>query len=74
MEEEKLKYIRGKYSSGQKEATKKYNAKAYDNITIRVPKGNKAVIQKYADELSISLNRFVISSIEYAIEKDIFKE
>ena len=58
----------------KKEATKKYNAKAYDNITIRVPKGNKAVIQKYADELSISLNRFVISSIEYAMEKDIFKE
>ena len=62
------------YTEANKKATMKYIKNNYDEIKVRVPKGNKAVIQKYADELSISLNRFVISSIEYAMEKDIFKE
>ena len=62
------------YTEANKKATMKYIKNNYDEIKIRVPKGNKAVIQKYADDLSISLNRFVISSIEYAMENDIFKE
>ena len=62
------------YTEANKKATMKYIKNNYDEIKIRVPKGNKAAIQKYADDLSISLNRFVISSIEYAMENDIFKE
>lgn len=43
-EKKEPKYIRGKYSQGQKEATAKYNAKAYDEIKVRVRKGKELLI------------------------------
>lgn len=36
------------YSEAQKKAVKKYNEKAYDEIKIRVKKGQKKIIQEYA--------------------------
>ena len=36
------------YSEAQKKAVKKYNEKAYDEIKVRVKKGNKKIIQDYA--------------------------
>ena len=37
------------YSEAQKKAVKKYNEKSYDEIKLRVKKGNKEIIQKYAE-------------------------
>jgi thymidylate synthase ThyX len=64
------RYIRGKYSEGQKEATAKYNAKAYDQIPIRVMKGRKTDIQAHAEEMCESLNGFINRAINEAIERD----
>ena len=36
------------YSEAQKKAVKKYNEKAYDEIKLRVKKGQKQIIQEYA--------------------------
>lgn len=35
------------YSEAQKKAVKKYNEKSYDEIKVRVKKGQKEIIQKY---------------------------
>jgi len=37
----------------------RYNAKAYDQLPIRVPKGKKAVIDAYAKERGVSVNGLV---------------
>jgi predicted HicB family RNase H-like nuclease len=64
------RYIRGKYSEGQKEATAKYNAKAYDQIPIRVPKGRKVEIQNHVEKQGESLNGFINRAINETIERD----
>lgn len=48
----------GKTSSTVKN---RYNAKAYDQIPIRVPKGRKADIESYAKERGESVNGLVNS-------------
>jgi len=71
MEEKKNpRYIRGKYSEGQKEATAKYNAKAYDEIKTRVKKGEKEGIAIHAEKYDGSLNKFVNRAIRETIERD----
>ena len=55
-EKKEPRYIRGKYTQAQKEATKRYLAKAYDEIKIRVPKGEKAFLQDFAARHNTSLN------------------
>ena len=56
-----------KYSESQKKAVKKYNAKAYDEIKIRVYKGNKAVISDYAASKGKSINGLVNELLEEEI-------
>lgn len=46
-------------SQAHMKATNKYNAKAYDNLRIVVPKGRKAEIEAYAKERGISVNALV---------------
>lgn len=41
----------------------KYNAKAYDQLSIRVPKGQKATIQAAADKEGESINGFVNKAV-----------
>lgn len=50
-------------SDAQKKATSKYFGKL-DEIKIRVPKGQKAVIQARAQEKGLSLNAYIVSLIE----------
>ena len=70
MEETKTpRYIRGKYSEGQKEATRKYNEKAYDRIELKVPKGKKDIIKAFAAKNGESLNGFVNKAIDEAMNK-----
>lgn len=47
------------YSESQKKATKKYNDKSYDEIKVRVKKGNKAIIQNYAETKKETVNGLI---------------
>lgn len=57
----------GKTSSKVKD---RYNAKAYDELKIRVSKGNKDIIKAHAAEQGESLNGFVNRAIEETIKRD----
>ena len=57
----------GKTSSSVKN---RYNAKAYDQLPIRVPKGKKELIQAYVKANGESLNGFVNRLINEAMEKE----
>ena len=45
-------------------AKNKYNSKAYDRISLSVPKGKKELYRKYAENEGKSLNQFIIDKIE----------
>ena len=47
------------YSDAQKEATARYNKKAYDFISVVVPKGKRKRIADYAASQGKSMNRFI---------------
>lgn len=53
-----------KYYDSQKEATARYNKKAYDRINIIVKKGQREIIKDYAARQGKSLNRFVLDAVE----------
>lgn len=55
------------YSDAQKEATARYNKKAYDRIDIIVPKGKREVIKAVARHLGMSTNRFINEAIDKAM-------
>lgn len=57
----------GKTSSKVKD---RYNTKAYDELKIRVSKGNKDIIKAHAAEQGESLNGFVNRAIEETIKRD----
>ena len=57
----------GKTSSAVKD---KYNAKAYDEIKIRVFKGEKDKIKDHADSMGESVNGFINRAIENQMERD----
>ena len=54
----------GKTSSKVKD---RYNAKAYDEMKIRVPKGRKAEVEAYAKEKGESVNGLVNSFFRSAL-------
>lgn len=47
----------------------KYMKNAYDRIEIKVPKGKKATIQDYAKAHDESVNSFIMSIIDKAMEE-----
>ena len=53
-----------KYYDSQKEATARYNKKAYDRINIIVKKGERDIIKDFAAKQGKSLNRFVLDAVE----------
>lgn len=53
-----------KYSEAQKKAVAKYNAKAYDEIKIRVPKGDKEIYKAIAEAKGKSLNQMITEMLE----------
>lgn len=57
----------GKTSSAAKD---RYNAKAYDSIHLRVPKGEKGRIQEHAGTRGESVNGFIYRAIREAMERD----
>ena len=57
----------GKTSSAVKD---RYNAKTYDEIKIRVPKGQKDLIQAHAEVQGESTNGFINRAISETMERD----
>ena len=57
------------YSEAQKEATARYNKKAYDRINVVVPKGQRQKIADFAKAQGKSLNRFICEAIEAQMNK-----
>jgi len=57
------------YSDAQKEATARYNKKAYDRIDIVVHKGQRQIIKDYAASQGKSLNRFILDAVEKEIAR-----
>lgn len=57
----------GKTSSTVKD---RYNAKAYDEIKVRVSKGEKDVIKEHAENMGESVNGFINRAIEETMERD----
>lgn len=55
------------YTEAQKEATARYNKKAYDRIDVIVPKGKREVIKRFARKQGKSTNRFINEAIDKAI-------
>ena len=52
------------YSDAQKEATARYNKKAYVFISVVVPKGKRKRISDYAASPGKSMNRFINVAID----------
>ena len=48
----------------------RYNAKAYDEIKVRVDKGHKVEIQAHAASLGESVNGFIGRAIDETMERD----
>ena len=57
----------GRTSSAVKD---RYNAKAYDEIKVRVNKGRKAEIQSHAVAQGESVNAFITRAIDQTMEQD----
>lgn len=57
----------GKTSSKVKD---RYNAKTYDEIKVRVTKGEKDKIKAHADSKGESLNGFINRAIDETIKRD----
>ncbi len=60
-----------KNSEAKIRANNKWNAKAYDDIKLRVKKGERDRLKAYADSQGMSLNNFMASCLSYCIEQGI---
>lgn len=58
------------YSDAQREATERYNRKTYERIELKVKKGQKAYIQKAAEDVGKSVNRFILDLVAKEIGND----
>lgn len=59
-----------KYTEARKRANEKYNAKAYDEVKFRVPKGKKDTIKTHAEQQGESLNKFLNRAVNDTMERD----
>lgn len=59
----------GDHMSGSQESKDKYLKEKVDTIVIRVPKGQKQVIQEFAKSRGKSLNAFVYELIQAEMSK-----
>ena len=66
MSEEK----KSRYTEAQAKAAKKYLSETVEDVRIRVPKGQKAIIKTHADSQGESMNQFVVRAINEAMEHD----
>lgn len=59
-----------KLSKARLAANDKYIKRTFDDIKVRVPKGQKQVIQEHAEAQGESVNGFINRSINESIERD----
>lgn len=48
----------------------RYNAKAYDEIKVRVSKGKKEIVQAHAEAIGTSVNGFINRAIDETMDRD----
>lgn len=58
------------YSEAMLRAIKKYEAEKIDRISLRVPKGKKEAIQKFAENQGESVNSFINRAIDEAMQEE----
>ena len=61
---------KSRYTEAQAKAAKKYLTETVEDVRIRVPKGQKAVIKAHAERQGESMNAFVIRAIDETMERD----
>lgn len=61
---------KSRYTEAQAKAAKKYLKETVEDIRIRVPKGDKAKVQKHAAKMEESTNAFVVRAIKETMERD----
>ena len=71
MIEKEVDKMSGKTSASVKN---RYNNKAYDRIAVVVAKGRKGVIQAAAERSGLSLNAYIVKSIERQMSEDGFSQ
>lgn len=69
MTEEKKTAYKGN-TDARRRASSKYLHETVEDIRIRVPKGQKAIIKAHAESVGESLNQFVIRAINEQITRD----
>ncbi len=52
------------YTKASGQAVNRYSKKAYDDVRVRVKKGQKEIIQKRAEQLNKSVNGYITDLIE----------
>ena len=52
------------YTKASGQAVNRYSKKAYDDVRVRVKKGQKELIQKRAKQLKKSINGYIVDLIE----------
>ena len=57
-------------SKAQQRAVAKYTRANYDEITVRVPKGEKEIIKAHAESMGESVNAFIGRAISEAMARD----
>lgn len=57
-------------SEAKKKANERFTKKTYDEIKIRVPKGQKEIIQEHAKSMKESTNSFINRAISYTMNLD----
>ncbi|MCD8154529.1 MAG: hypothetical protein LUF78_07590 [Clostridiales bacterium] len=62
------------YTEARKKANEKYLRESVEDIRIRVPKGQKAIIKDHAVRQGESMNSFVVRAIDEAMKRDTEKE
>lgn len=65
-----LEEKKSRYTEAQAKAAKKYLSETVEDVRIRVPKGQKAIIKTHADSQGESMNQFVVRAINEAMERD----
>ncbi len=65
------KFVHGKYTKASSELSTKYCKEHYDDIKLRVPKGERQRYSEYAKRCQMSLNRFFIQAADKYIEERI---
>lgn len=58
------------YTEAQKKATIKYQKEHMDHLSIRYPRGTKAMIQEHAEKTGEKMSIFVLRAIRETIERD----